>query len=116
MSIYVQVLEALQDLAGGRIFPVVAEEGVETPYIVVQRVGGSPMNFLSGEAPIKQPHRVQVSVWAANALEAEEVGGQVQAAMQLAVHLQPEVLTGPVDAYDETTTYRGARQDFSIFC
>lgn len=116
MSIYVRILDALQDLAGGRVFPVVADEGVETPYIVVQRVGGTPMNLLTGENPERKSHRVQVSVWAADAVEAEQVAAQVEAAMRLAVDLQPEVLTGPVDTYDETTTYRGTRQDFSLFC
>jgi len=116
MSIYVQVLDVLRDLAGGRVFPVVADASVETPYIVIQRVGSSPINFLTGEAPAKQSHRVQVSVWCATALEAEAIGADVEAAMRAAVHLQPEVVTGAIDDYDETTTYRGCRQDFRIFC
>lgn len=116
MSIYVQILGVLADLAGGRVFPLVADEGVETPYIVVQRVGGSPINFLTGEAPDRQSNRFQVSVWAKSALEAEEVGKQVEAAIRAAVALQPEVVTGAVDDYDETTKYRGSRQEFRIFC
>ncbi|MGG7603548.1 DUF3168 domain-containing protein [Massilia sp. BKSP1R2A-1] len=116
MSIYVHVMQALAGLAGGRVFPLVADEGVDTPYIVVQRVGGPATNFLTGEAPEKQMNRVQVTVWAASVLEAEAVGGQVEAAIRGAVDLQPEVLGRAVDDYDPTTKYKGSRQEFRIFC
>lgn len=116
MSIYVQILGVLADLAGGRVFPLVADEDVETPYIVVQRVGGPSTNYLTGEAPDKQIRRVQVTVWAASALEAEAVGLQVEDAIRAAVELQPEVLGCAVDDYDEMTKYRGSRQEFRIFC
>ncbi|MEH6434286.1 tail completion protein gp17 [Massilia sp. DD77] len=115
MSVYVQVFEALAGLAGGRVYPILADEGVSTPYIVVQRVGGAPVNFLTGEQPEQKHHRIQVSVWATTAVEAEEVAEQVEQAMRLAVALQPEVLGGAVDTYDELTTYRGTRQEFSLF-
>lgn len=116
MSLYVQMLAVLNGLAGGRVFPLVADEGVDTPYIVVQRVGGSATNLLTGEAPEKQVHRVQVTVWARSALDAESIGEQVEAAIRGAVDLQPEVLGLPVDDYDPTTKYKGSRQEFRVFC
>lgn len=116
MSVYVSVIQALTGLAGGRVFPLVADEGVETPYIVLQRAGGAPMQFLSGEMPEKKRRRVQVSVWAKTALEAEAVAGQVEQALCGAAALQTEVLGEPVDTYDDLTTYRGTRQEFYLFC
>jgi len=116
MSVYAQIQQVLGGLVGGRIFPLVADEGVETPYIVVQRVGGAATNFLTGEIPEKEIRRVQVTVWAKTALEAEAVGGQVDSAIRSAVHLQPESVGCAVDDYDPTTKYRGSRQDFYLFC
>lgn len=116
MSVYVHIISVLGGLAGGRVFSLVADENAETPYIVVQRVGGSPLNHLTGEVPDKQSHRIQVTVWAQSVLEAEQVGKQVEDAIRAAVTLQAEVATGAMDAYDETTTYKGSRQDFRIFC
>lgn len=116
MSIYVQILEVLGGLAGGRVFPIIADEGAEKPYIVVQRAGGPATNFLTGEAPEKEIRRMQVTVWANTALEAEAVGKQVEVAIRSAAELQPEVVGGAVDDYDPTTKYRGSRQEFYLFC
>lgn len=116
MSIYVQMLDVLAGLADGRVFPLVADDGADTPYIVIQRVGGPAVNFVTGEAPEKQIHRVQVTVWAESALNAEAIGKQVEDAIRGAVELQPEVLGGAIDDYDPTTKYKGSRQEFRIFC
>ena len=103
-------------LVGGRAFPDVAPQGTAVPFITYQAVGGDPINFLTGEAPDKTNTRMQVNVWAATRLEASELGAQVEAAVRAAAHLQPEVLTGRVATYDETTGYRGTMQDFHLFC
>lgn len=116
MSTYVTVIDALRQLADGRIFPLVADPGVETPYIVLQRAGGASMQFLSGELPEKKHRRIQVSVWARSALEAEALAAQVELALCGAPGLQTEVLGEPVDTIDELTTYRGTRQEFYLFC
>lgn len=116
MSVYVPILEVIGGLAGGRVFPLVADEGAETPYVVVQRVGGPANNFLTSEIPEKEIRRVQVTVWAKTALEAESVGDQVANAVRSAAQLQPEVVGGAVDDYDPTTKYRGSRQEFYLFC
>jgi len=116
MSVYTQILEVLSGLAGGRVFPLVADEGAETPYIVVQRVGGPAINFLTGEIPEKEIRRVQVTAWAKTVLEAEAVGKEVADSIRSASTLQPEVVGGAVDDYDSTTKYRGSRQEFYLFC
>lgn len=106
----------LQRLAGGRVFPDVAPLGTSTPYITYQAVGGAPINFLTGERPAKQTHRMQVNCWADSRAEASELGMLIEDAMRSATHLQVEVLTVRAANYDEETNCRGTIQDFSIFC
>jgi tetrahydromethanopterin S-methyltransferase subunit E len=115
MTIEEQVVAALQGLAGGRVFPDVAPEKTQVPYITYQAVGGEPVNFLTGEQPGKTNTRIQINVWAASRIEASQLGAQVEAAMRAAVALQPEVLTGRMSTFDEITRLRGMLQDFSIW-
>lgn len=116
MTVHVQVREALRDLAGDRVYPVVADEGTPTPYIVFQVVGGGPEEFIGGDKPAKRQYRIQVNVWAATTLEAGAIAEQAEDALRARVDLQTEVLTGASDAFDEITKYRGAMQDFYVFC
>lgn len=106
----------LAALVNGRIFPDVAPQDTSVPYITYQAVGGDPINFLTGDDPGKSNTRMQVNVWAATRMEASALGALVERAMRAAAHLQPEVLTGRVATYDDTTTYRGTMQDFNLFC
>jgi hypothetical protein len=115
MTIEAAVFAALQSLAGGRVFPDVAPENTPVPYITYQAVGGEPVNFLSGGNPGKTNTRMQMNVWAKTRLEASALGAQVEDVMRAAVDLQPDVLTGRVATYDETTLYRGTMQDFSLW-
>ena len=110
------IYQVLKDLAGGRVFPDIAELGTPKPYITYQAVGGAPLNFLSGDCPDKQLVRMQVNVWAERRTEASEVGMLVEDAMRSATHLQVEVVTGRMATYDEQTNLRGTMQDFQIFC
>jgi len=103
-------------LAGGRIFPDVAELGTAKPYITYQAVGGEPMNFLSGDRPDKQRVRIQVNVWSERRIEASEIGMLVEDALRSATALQVEVASGRVATYDEETNLRGSMQDFMLFC
>jgi Protein of unknown function (DUF3168) len=115
MTIEELIYAALQDLAGGRVFPDVAPENTPVPYITYQAIGGDPLNFLGGDRPDKANTRMQLNVWAATRIEASTLGAQVEDAVRAAVDLQPEVLTGRTATYDETTQYRGTMQDFSLF-
>ena len=116
MSAESLIYDALKHLAGGRVLPDFAPEGTVRPFIVYQAVGGEPMNFISGDQPDKQQVRMQVSVWTETRLEATDLGAQVENAIRAATDLQPEVASGRVATYDETTRYRGTRQDFYLFC
>lgn len=106
----------LMHLAGGRIFPDVAEVGTAKPYITYQAVGGEPLNFLGGDRPSKQFVRMQVNVWSERRIEASEIGMLVEDALRSATTLQAGVASGRVATYDEETNLRGTMQDFMLFC
>ena len=110
------VHSTLAHLAGGRIFPDIAELNTAKPYITYQAVGGEPMNFLSGDRPSKQRVRIQVNVWSERRIEASEIGMLVEDAQRSATALQVEVASGRVATYDEETNLRGTMQDFTLFC
>jgi len=110
------IYNVLQHLAGGRVFPDLAEAGTDKPYITYQAVGGAPLNFLSGDRPSKQSVRMQVNVWAERRTDASEIGMLVEDALRSATALQVEVATGRVSTYDEETDLRGTMQDFTLFC
>ena len=110
------VHSALSNLAGGRIFPDLAEVDTPTPYITYQVVGGEPINFLSGERPDKQFVRMQVNVWSDRRAEAAEISMLVEDALRSATALQVEVVSGRTSTYDEETDSRGPMQDFMLFC
>lgn len=116
MTVHIEVCEALRGLAGDRVFPLVADEGTVTPFIVYQVVGGDTQEYLSGEKPEKKQRRVQVKVWSKSTIEAAQIAEQVEDALRAAVDLQAEVLTIPIDTFDEETKYRGTMQDFYLFC
>ncbi len=115
MNIETQLFAVLGPLVGGRAFPEVAPEGTALPYITFQNVGGQPLSYADGSAPDKEFSRMQVNVWAATRIEASDLGKVVELAMRAVASFQTDVLTGRPATNDETTGYRGTRQDFRIF-
>ena len=115
MTPHEQIFAVLDGLAGGRVFPGIAEPETPTPYITFQVIGGPPINFVSGEAPSRRFVRLQINVWSATSIEAFEVAANVETALRAETSMQMEVLTGAGDTYDELTTYRGAMQEFQLF-
>jgi len=116
MTPHEQIYAAIGDLANGRVFAGIADEGVSTPYITYQVIGGPPIKFVTGEKPSKSFSRVQINVWAGTSIEAFRVAAAVEDALRAASHLQTDVLTNAGDDYDEVTKDHGAMQEFMIFC
>jgi len=116
MTPHEQIFQVLGDLVDGRVFPGIAEPNTQTPYLTFQIIGGPPINFVTGELPAKRFTRVQVNTWAETAIEASQVAMQAEGAIRAARALQAEVLNTAADTYDEPTEYRGAVQEFMLFC
>lgn len=115
MTIEAQVFQALRQLVGGRVYPDLAPAGVARPYIVYQQVGGDVVNFLDRTIPSKRNSRMQVCAWADARIEASTLIEHAELALRAAIGLKAVTLGGPVWTYDEETTLRGARQDFSLW-
>jgi Protein of unknown function (DUF3168) len=115
MSMETLVFDALKGLTAKRVFPDVAPENSPLPYITYQQVGGDSTNYLAQSVPDKRNARVQVNVWATTREAASSLALQVETAMRLAPTLNTTVLGASIATYDQETTYRGTRQDFSIW-
>lgn len=116
MTPHEQIFRVLGDLVDGRVFPGIAEPATQTPYLTFQIIGGPPINFVTGERPSKRFMRVQVNTWATTSVEASQVAMQAEDAIRASRALQAEVLTTAADTYDDPTEYRGAVQEFMLFC
>ena len=114
MTPHEQIFQLLGDLVDGRVFPGIAEPETPTPYITYQFIGGPPINFVTGERPSKRFTRVQINTWAATSVEAAQVAMQAEDAIRASRALQVEVLTTAADTSD--AEYRGAVQEFMLFC
>lgn len=115
MSMESQLFAALSPLVDGRVYPDVAPDGAETPYITYQQVGGRAVNFIDATLPGKRNARVQVNVWGETRLAVSQLAGAVEDALRLTPALQTSVLAQPVAEVDEETRLRGSRQDFSFW-
>lgn len=116
MTPHEQIFAAIGELVEGRVFAGIADEGTATPYVTFYIVGGSLLDFISGDRPAKRFVRVQVNTWAGTSIEAFQVAGQVEDALHAAVHLQTETLDVARDDHDEVTKDYGAMQEFMLFC
>ena len=115
MSVEAEIYNALKGLVGNRVYPDVAPSNALAPYITYQEVGGAAVNFLLQEVPNKANSRFQINVWSKTRSEAKTIANAACDALRLATQLQTTVVGGVTATYDEATTMRGTRQDFSIW-
>lgn len=108
------IYNALSGLVDGRVFPDVAPEGTQKPFITYQQTGGKPVNFIGAEASDKKNARFQVNVWSETRAEASTLARQIENIM-VAAPLLAKVESGVVATYDAETKARGTLQDFSLW-
>lgn len=108
------VYEALQNLAGGNVFPDVAPSDSTAPWITYQAVGGKDFTNLDNSLSNPRNTRMQVAVWHTSRLAAAELMEQVYEALN-----NPTVkgypIGAPVSVFEQDTRLYGSRLDFSIF-
>lgn len=63
-----------------------APDKVAAPYVVWQDISGSPKNYLAGRPDISE-HRIQIDVYASNAIIARRVQRAVERAIELQCHI-----------------------------
>lgn len=115
MTVEELVHATLSALAGGRVYPDLAPEGTEAPYIVYQQVGGQSLNHTEGSKPDAENCRIQVAVWGPVRTEVTALAQQVEALMRQAAGAQVTVLGNRTSVYEPDTALRGTRQDFSLW-
>jgi chaperonin GroEL (HSP60 family) len=115
MSVEGTIRTALAGLVDDRVYPDIGPEGVETPYITYQQVGGEPVNFLESSVPSLKNGRFQINVWGDSRLVVANLARQVEDALRTTAALQATVLGGATALYDEETGLRGSMQDFSFW-
>lgn len=108
------VYDRLKTLCGGRVYPDVAAEKTQTPYITYQQVGGEVVQFIGVDLPSKLNARIMVKVWATERLTASNLAREVEDLM-LTSSLQATAIGSFVSDYEPETELYGTRQDFSCW-
>lgn len=108
------LVTTLSSLVGGRVFPDVAPEGTQRPFITYQQKGGKPVNFIGAESSNKKNARIQINVWSQTRLEASAISRAIEDTVVLAP-LLGSIETGAIATFDEITQSRGTMQDFSFW-
>lgn len=96
---------------GITFYPDVAPQGVASPYLTYQAVGGQDVNDMSGAADLENA-RMQVSAWATTRAGAIAAMRAARTAMVAAGALP---IGSPVSVWESDTKLYGSRLDFSIW-
>ena len=113
MSLNADIFAALGPIVGNRVYPSVAPAGAGLPRIVYTRVGGEPVNYAEGTLTDREGARLQITVWAKTALDAEATLKAVDAAVQAA--FGSHRLGGPISSDEPENGLYGLHQDYEIW-
>lgn len=114
MTVEVDLYNTLQSLVGGRVYPDVAPENTEKPYITYQQVGGESNNFLDATISSKKNGRFQINLWATSRIAAADLSRQIEDTL-LTSALYAMAMGAPTATYETDTKLYGTRQFFSIW-
>lgn len=98
-----------------RVFPDVAPEGTETPYVVWHQLGGLAPQYTEGPMADRRNCLVQINVWHASRLVANKLSLDIEVALTTHPTLHAETQSAITAAYDEDVHLRGSMQDFSVW-
>lgn len=115
MTLEADLKTLLDPFAAGRVYPDEAPEGVTTPYITYQQMGGKAITYTSNDTADTGNARMQINVWADTRLQASSIARQIEDAMHTSAQLQARALAGLFARRDVSTGLYGTSQDFSIW-
>lgn len=104
------VQDLLGPLVAGRVFFDAAPQDAEMPYIILQQVGGEPVQFLEGPSG-SDLARLQIDVYAAQRTEANRVMSRIR---DLMATLQASPVGAPVSFFEAAIDARRRSCDFQI--
>ena len=103
---------ALAGVAGGRVFPNIAPNNVQKPYVVYARVSSAPENTLADGAPV-QNTRLQVDCFDTTYAAAVALAETVKAAIKSSAITH--VLVLEQDQFEPEASLHRVILDFSIW-
>ena len=106
------IFTALSTLAGGRVFPNIAPNNVQKPYVVYARVSSAPENTLADGAPIENT-RLQVDCFDTTYAAAVVLAETVKAAIKSSAITH--VLLLEQDQFEPEALLHRVILDFSIW-
>ena len=106
------IFTALSTLAGGRVFPNIAPNNVQKPYVVYARVSSAPDNTLADGAPVENT-RLQVDCFDITYAAAVALAETVKAAMKSSAITH--VLLLEQDQFEPEALLHRVILDFSIW-
>ncbi|WP_443113313.1 DUF3168 domain-containing protein [Herbaspirillum seropedicae] len=104
------VMELINDLVGGRVYFDHAPEDVSRPYILLQQVGGEPVEFFDKPSDADFV-RLQIDVYAEKRTSANDLMSQVRT--QLA-SVQASAIGAPFSRYESAVALYRRSCDFRI--
>lgn len=107
-----QVVTALGLIAGGRVFPNIAPNNTQAPYLVYLRVMATPENTLADGIPINNT-RLQIDCFEATYSGAQALAASVKAAL-IASSIS-HVLLSEQDQFEVEALLHRVILDFSIW-
>lgn len=93
------VTELVQD----RIYPVLAPQNAQRPFVVWRRDGGDPLATLSGNSARRQFFSLLIGAYAETFDEADRLADAIVAAINAASGSGKGTVTAPVDGYEPET-------------
>lgn len=116
MTVESDLLAVLEPLVGGRVYANEAPEGVATPYMVYQQVGGVTIAFLEKSAmPSKKNGRFQINTWSGTKAEVAALALAVEGVLVLSTRFDAAALGAPIDVDGSLVDLFGQQQDFSVW-
>jgi hypothetical protein len=109
--------QAVNDLVGQRIFPQVAPQGVDPPFVVLTTVSEIPASSFTGEpGELLRQARVQVDCYAAGYLDAHQVANAVDAVVaDLSRPDLSAVRESSQDLYDDEAQLHRVSSDYGVW-
>lgn len=98
-----------------RVFPDVAPNGTDYPFVVWHQLGGEALRFGDNTAPDKRNALVQVNVWSKTRLEALNMIRQIEDAICDSTAWQARPEGEAVSLYEQDADIRGCLQRFDIW-
>lgn len=105
----------LLPLASGGVWPDVADETVQPPYITYLQIGGDVISPVAGEYVANRNAVMRVTVWTATRLSTVAPMQSVEQTLVTTKVFTARPKSALTALYDETVKFYGASQDFSIW-